>query len=547
MTIHRQLARPGTLRVIGLALAVLAAAMCAPSGAYAAAPLGEPIVITPSSGCGLLTAYTAGTGLPAWSGPAPSCGSGAFTLGFNQGNTPPPAAPSHSSGVATAGNALLSAWVLTSVHDGARMGYQLVAPQGLTITKVEYDASQLQNIANGRGWIGFTYWNGGTAQVHPNGTAVDAAASGPLDTNYWGIELRCVQAVCTWPGEIQLNSLTVYASEAQGPTITPVGGAGSLWGQAGNWVWNPPGDAWPVPVSVADSSGVCSLSVQVGSSSPLADSSLTAQNNSSWQECQQPVSWTAPVDTRDFVSGAGQVPITVQATDAVGSPTQSSTSETLNVDNDPVSVAVSTPNDPNPTLWVNHAVTIDATPSTGPSGLGGMSCNVNGAAAQSYPPAGFAVNGDGVKTVTCTAWSNAVDPQGNHNSGTSSVTVHVDEAPPVLSLQPVNPNDPTAVVADASDSESGVAGGSVEMAPAGSGSWAAVPTTLAGGQLVGNFDDAGLHGLYTFIVRACDNVGNCDSATRSLMLPVRIEAISKVSLEQISTTGCATQPIQHAA
>jgi hypothetical protein len=389
--------------------------------------------------------------------------------------------------------------------------------------------------------------DGGTGQVHPDGTAVDAAASGPLNTSDWGIELRCVQAVCTWPGQIQLNSLTVYAAEAQGPSITPVAGADSLWAQAGHWVWNPPGDAWPVPVSAADSSGVCSLSVQVAESTPIADSSLPAANNSSWQECQQPVSWTAAVDTRDFVAGAGQVPMTLQATDAVGSPTQSSTSETVNVDNDAVSVPLSTPDDPNPTLWVNHGVTIDATPSTGPSGLGGTSCSVDGAAAQSYPAGGFTVNGDGAKTVTCTAWNNAIDPQGNHNSGTSSVTVHVDEAPPVLSLQPVNPNDPTAVVADASDSESGVAGGSIEIAPAGSGSWAAVPTTLAGGQLVGNFDDAGLHGLYTFIVRACDNVGNCDSATRTLMLPVRTQAISKVSFEQISTTGCATRAIQHVA
>ena len=37
-------------------------------------------------------------------------------------------------------------------------------------------------------------------------------------------------------------------------------------------------------------------------------------------------------------------------------------SETLNVDNDPVSVSLSTPDDPNPTVWVNHAVTVDATP-----------------------------------------------------------------------------------------------------------------------------------------------------------------------------------------
>ena len=63
-------------------------------------------------------------------------------------------------------------------------------------------------------------------------------------------------------------------------------------------------------------------------------------------------------------------------------------SETLNVDNDPVSVSLSTPDDPNPTVWVNHAVTVDATPSTGPSGLGGMNCSVNGAAAQSYPAGG---------------------------------------------------------------------------------------------------------------------------------------------------------------
>jgi hypothetical protein len=337
----------GRVAVIAI-LVVLTEALCMSPIAHADGYQLKPIVITPSSGCGLLTAYTAGSSLPAWSGPAPSCGSGAFTLGFNQGNTPPPATPSHSSGVATAGNALLSAWMLTSVRDGARMGYQIAAPAGITITKVEYDVGQLENIADGRGWIGFTYWNGGTGQVHPDGTAFDAAASGPLNTSYWGIELRCVQAVCTWPGEIQLNSLTVYATEAQGPRIKPVADADSLWAQTGHWVWNAPGDAWPVPGSVADSSAVCSLSVQVGTSTRIADSALPAANNSSWQECQQPVSWTAAVDTRDFVSGAGQVPMTLQATDAAGSPTQSSTSETLNVDNDPVSVSLRTPDDPNP-------------------------------------------------------------------------------------------------------------------------------------------------------------------------------------------------------
>ena len=55
----------------------------------------------------------------------------------------------------------------------------------------------------------------------------------------------------------------------------------------------------------------------------------------------------------------GQLPVTLQATNAAGLP-NAPMSETLNVDNDPVSVSLSTPDDPNPTVWVNHAVTVDA-------------------------------------------------------------------------------------------------------------------------------------------------------------------------------------------
>jgi hypothetical protein len=432
------------------------------------------------------------------------------------------------------------------------MGYQITAPAGITINKVIYDDNQLQNVANGRGWTAFTYWNGGTSPAHPNGTAVDTAAFGPsqdanLDTTYWGIELRCVQHLCSWPGLIQLDQITVFASEGQGPSITPVADPGSLWAQTGHWIWNAPGNAWSLPVTGADSSGVCSLGLQVGTSAPIADSSLPAASNSSWQECQQPVSWTAALDTRDYVSGAGQMPLTLQATNAAGPPTQASMSETLNVDNDPVGVSLSTPNDPNPTVWVNHAVTIDATPSTGPSGLGGLNCNVNAAATQSYPAAGLTINGDGVKTVSCTVWNNAVDPQGNHNSSTNSVSVHIDEAPPVVSMEPMNPNDPTALVADTSDSESGVASGSIEMAPAGTGSWTSLPTTFTGAQVLAHFNDASLNGSYSFKITSCDNVGNCASTTRTMTLPARVAAISNVTVETRPTPRCNGAPAKRVA
>ena len=158
----------------------------------------------------------------------------------------------------------------------------------------------------------------------------------------------------------------------RGPNVTPAAEPGSLWAQAGHWIWNAPGNDWPLPVSTGDSSGVCSLSVQVGASPPIADSSLPGA-----EQFQ-----LAGVSAAGELDGGGRHarlrwrrrPATRHTTGDKRSWTadNASTSETLNVDNDPVGVSLSTPNDPNPTVWVNHAVTVDATPSTGPSGLGGM-------------------------------------------------------------------------------------------------------------------------------------------------------------------------------
>ncbi|HTT29713.1 MAG TPA: hypothetical protein VMG37_14970, partial [Solirubrobacteraceae bacterium] len=146
---------------------------------------------------------------------------------------------------------------------------------------------------------------------------------------------------------------------------------------------------------------------------------------------------------------------------------------------------------------------------------------------------GLTVDGDGVHTVTCTAWNNAVDPQGQPNTGTASMTVHIDEAPPQLHFESQNPHDPTGLVIDASDGESGVAGGTIEMAPAGTNNWTSLPTTFDGSHLLAHFDDAGRSGPYAFRASACDNVGNCASTTQQLALPLRIASDSQVSLTKI--------------
>ena len=123
-----------------------------------------------------------------------------------------------------------------------------------------------------------------------------------------------------------------------------------------------------------------------------------------------------------------------------------------------------------------------------------MNCSIDGAKAATYTSAGVSVDGSGVHTVSCTAWNNAVDPQGTPNTGTASTTIHIDETPPSLAFEPLDPSDPTQLVVDTSDGLSGVAGGSIAMAPAGTQNWTSLPTTLDGHHLLASIDDAGLSG-----------------------------------------------------
>lgn len=500
-----------------LTLATLGLMLCTPAPA-AAGSLNAPIYISGESGCNLLGAFGTSGALSV----AP-CGAPTLSLQFQP--APSPRGPGFPQPLSTRDRV---------VRRGMAVGYVIDAPAGITIHSASVSQGQTYGISHGEGWSAYWFRAGRIGALHgfrvANDTAVNADSG--FNSSYFGIALKCDLAKCTNPAQVSLNNIRLTASEAEGPTIVPLGG-GNLWNQGSGWIWNAPGNDWPLELSAQDVTGICALTARVGATA-LADS-LPAPGDSSWQECADP-SWTTPVDTRDSVPTAGDLPITVDATNAGQVTTQRS--ETLQVDNDPISVALTTPNDTNPTVWVNHAVTVDATAGTGPSGLGGMNCSVDGGAAQTYRAGGLSVNGDGVKTVSCTAWNNAVDPEGNHASGTSSIAVHIDEAPPSLSLEPENPNDPTGLVADTSDSESGVAGGSIEMAPAGTANWTPLPTAFTGSQLLAHFSDVGLHGPYTFRVQSCDNVGNCAFAIRTLTLPVRAASISEVSVAKIPAARC---------
>ena len=412
-----------------------------------------------------------------------------------------------------------------SLPAGSRVGIQTTAPPGIAINSAFVSPYDIYNLNNGQGWGGGSYYAGG-GSGWTNGAAYEQDSG--FSSSYWGFQMICGFSACTNFGGIYLNSIVLTATENQAPGLIALGN--NLWYQGAHYVWNPSGDPWSIALESSDPSGVCSMSAVVNGATIPGPSA--APDTSVWQQCPDET-WTsgATVDTRDYVGSSGPLSLTLSATNAAG--VTSSPSETLEVDNDPVSVSLATPNDPNTSVWVNHAVTLDATAHTGPSGVGSLTCSVDGTAAQTYRSNGVTINGTGNHTASCTAANQAIDPQGIPNSGSSSMGIKIDETPPSVSIEPTDPSNPTELVADTSDGQSGVAAGSFAMRPVGGSTWQPISTQLDGSQLVSSFDDSGLAGPYEFEATSCDNVGNCASTIKQLALPVRLEASSAVSFQTI--------------
>ena len=432
----------------------------------------------------------------------------------------------------------LSIGAVGTVPAGTNAFWMTSAPPGITINSAWTANPDVSASGISDGFVVGDFWENSSGVYGGSTLAPDQEwfntgleGTGNINSQIYGIQLVCTHSAsegpCYGSPYLTVGGVELAGTENTGPTVT---GLGSLWNEpSSTWVWNPPGDSWAVTLQASDVSGICQMLANV--SGINLQGPAEPRDDTVWQQCPNPTDWGFGVDTRSYVPTNGYLPIQLYAVNAAGVVT--APSRTVNVDNDPVVVSLETPNDPNPTLWVNHGVTVDSTASAGPSGVGGMSCAVDHASGTPYPARGLTVVGDGVHTVSCTAWNNAADPQGQPNTGTSSMTIHIDEAPPSLTFEPQNPRDPTGITIDTSDGESGVAGGSIEMAPAGTGNWTSLPTTFDGSHFVSHFDDANRSGPYTFQATSCDNVGNCATATERLTLPLRVASDSEVSLTKI--------------
>lgn len=267
------------------------------------------------------------------------------------------------------------------------------------------------------GFSAFYFWgdqgvNYGTPQVTVDchGAVNQNAVAGNLDqhiqsSRYFGWQAQCNASSCTPTGAgIIVFTVTHVALEVQETSGPGLGAkpANNLWFQSG-WVRG----VFPADLAASDPSGVCSMQTTVNGRA-IDTYTDPSPDVTQWMQCPNN-EIDASVDTTAYPDGAGSVTLTYSATNAAGAVT--STSRGFNVDNTTPSVSLSAPAD---TASSTGTQVVTATTTSGPSGISGIYCSVDGGPTQTYsgPTAQIPVSGIGAHAVSCYARNHAVNASG---------------------------------------------------------------------------------------------------------------------------------------
>lgn len=252
------------------------------------------------------------------------------------------------------------------------------------------------------------------------------------------------------------------------------------------------------------------------------------------------------VDTHRFPEGTQQ--LVVQAQDTAGN-TGSSAAVTARIDNTPparVDVAVQGGEG-----WRNHndfavSWTNPLEGDRAPIAAATYKlCPARGGSCSRQDKDGAEISSFGVQAPAPGEWTVSLwrrDAAGNQSEDAASVpvTLRYDPEPPQLGFEPVSASDPTLISVQATDKVSGVADGSIEISPAGSGSWQTLATQKQGDHLTARVDDAAMApGNYELRSTAHDQANNEASTTQRLdgqpmtvTLPLRIVSGMQAGVER---------------
>jgi hypothetical protein len=269
---------------------------------------------------------------------------------------------------ASGGNLLIETFFQGAFPSGDNAFWITTAPPGITITSAWTQNGDVYG-ANYDGFVIGDFWRDNSTGQYGGShlaagqrwfnTGVEGTPN--INSSFYGIQIVCASSACfgTGPTFVQVAGIELSGVENQGPSLAALG-ANNLWYQAAHWVHNDNGDGgFPIALASSDPSGVCNM-LAYANSRPI-QGPVATPNTTVWHQCPDQT-WTqgAVVNTRDYVPTAGPLTLEFDAVNAAG--VTSRVAETLSVDNDPVGVSLTTPNDPDTAQWVRHAVTVAAQP-----------------------------------------------------------------------------------------------------------------------------------------------------------------------------------------
>lgn len=297
----------------------------------------------------------------------------------------------------------------------------LVAP-GMNTTTEGYGASY--------------FWNGGIQTIADENTCCGGMDYG-LGVNrndlggshYFGFQVSCINTGgCGTPANgggqlLDVRGIQLTAVDNTPPAVQAAGSA-NAWYESSRWIRG----TWPASWQATDDSGICGMRMVINGQS--IQGPTAAANHGSWTQCPNPQTMTYNLDTTRYANGP--MSFVLSAADAVSPALVSSPSETLRVDNAPVTVAVSGPADAPATAGTQY---VSASAAAGPSGVAGILCSADGSPYTSYSGASaqVPVSGIGPHAVSCYAQNNAYD--NSLTRATSPIqTLHLSIRQPTVSV-----------------------------------------------------------------------------------------------------------------
>lgn len=263
---------------------------------------------------------------------------------------------------------------------------------------------------SGDGFNASFFWNGGTQTIVSEnnccggmhyGSGINRGL-GP--SRYFGWQVSCQASTCGQPLQIlDVRGVDLTAVDNTAPSVVALG-QNNVWYQSQRWIR---GAGWPASFEASDDSGVCSMRALIGGTPVQGPYDLTPDQHS-WTQCPTPETQSLTLDTTQYPDGP--LSLALWASDAAYPANLTSPSETLRVDNTPVTLSLTGPADALSTAGTQY---VAATAGAGPSGVAGIHCTVDGAQ-ESFAGASarIPIAGVGSHTASCQAQNNAIDPAG---------------------------------------------------------------------------------------------------------------------------------------